>query len=149
MTPSTSVNAFEEFVENRGGSFPELTVRAGIAEMLCFYESVLPTSCKIENGDMLLFQWGTYDWGNGTQFEVNVTRQFIELEAEDDDAISQLQLTFKFPPDKATTVLGNGNRWCNSQSEILPFSEFIYSNPAFLAKADLDPSGVSVHHEYI
>jgi hypothetical protein len=31
MTPSTSVNAFEEFVENRGGSFPELTVRAGIA----------------------------------------------------------------------------------------------------------------------
>jgi hypothetical protein len=149
MTPSTSVNSFEEFVENRGGSFPELTVRTGIAEMLSFYESVLPTGCTIENGDMLLFQWGTYDWGDGPQFEVNITRQFIELEAEDDHSISQLQLTFKFPPDKDTDVLGDGNRWCNSQSEIALLREFISFNPAFLAKADLDPPGVSVHHEYV
>ncbi len=68
MTPSTSVNAFEEFVENRGGALPALTVRKGVAEMLSFYESVSPTGCTNENGDMLLFQWGTYNWGDGTQF---------------------------------------------------------------------------------
>ncbi|SRR5216683_5560317 len=110
MTPSTSVNTFEEFVENHGGSFPELTVRTGVAEMLSFYVSVLPTGCTGENGDTLLFQWGTYDWGDGTQFVINITCQFIESAAEDDDAISQLQLTFKFPPDKDTAVLGDGNR---------------------------------------
>ena len=108
--PSTSVNAFEEFVENSGGSLPELTVRAGLAEMLSFYEFVSPGGCTIENGDMLLYQWGTNDWGDGTQFEIKITRQFIELDAEDDDAISQLQLTFKFPPDKTTTAIGGGNR---------------------------------------
>jgi hypothetical protein len=63
MTPSASVNAFEKFVEKRGGSLPALTVRSGIQEMLAFYESVLPTGCVNERGDMLLFQWGTYDWG--------------------------------------------------------------------------------------
>ena len=149
MTPSTSVYAFEEFVENRSGSLPELTVRVGLAEMLSFYESVSPVGCTIKNGDMLLYQWGTYDWGDGSQFEINITRQFIELGAEDDDAISQLQLAFKFPPDKDTAGLGNGNRWCNSQSEIHRFREFIFSNRAFLAKADLDPPGVSLHHEYV
>jgi hypothetical protein len=149
MTPATSVNAFEEFVENRGGSLPELTVRTGVAEMLSFYDSVSPTGCTNENGDMLLFQWGTYDWGDGTRFEINITRQFIESAAEDDDAISQLQLTFKFPPNKVTATLGDGNRWCNSQTEIQQFREFISSNRAFLAEADVDPPGVSLHHEYV
>jgi hypothetical protein len=149
MTPSTSVNAFEEFVESRGGALPALTVRTGAAEMLSFYESVSPTGCANENGDMLVFQWGTYNWGDGTQFEINITRQFIESAAEDDDAISQLQLTFKFPPDKDTAALGDGNRWCESQSETQQFREFIFSSRAFLANADLDPPGVSVHHEYV
>ncbi len=98
---------------------------------------------------MLLFQWGTYNWGDGTQFEIDITRLFIESAAEDDDAISQLQLTFKFPPGKDTAALGDGNHWCNSQSETQQFREFIFSNRAFLAKADWDPPGVSVHHEYV
>jgi hypothetical protein len=149
MTPSTSVDAFEGFVENRGGALPALTVRTGVAEMLAFYESVSPIGCTNEKGDMLLFQWGTYNWGDGTQFEINIKRQFIESAAEDDDAMSQLQLTFKFPPDKDTTALGNGNRWCYAQSEIRQFREFIFANRAFLAKVDGDPPGVSVHHEYV
>jgi hypothetical protein len=124
-------------------------VRAGLAEMLSFYESVSPVGGTIENGDMLFYQWGTYDWSDGTQFEINITRQFIESGAEHDDAISQLQLTFKFTPEKDTAALGEGNRWCNSQSEIRPFREFIFSNRASLAKADLDPPGVSVHHAYV
>jgi hypothetical protein len=50
MTPSDSVNAFEEFVAKRGGSLPALTVRSGIEAMLSFYESVLPTGCATESG---------------------------------------------------------------------------------------------------
>jgi hypothetical protein len=149
MTPSTSVNAFEEFIENHGCSFPELTVRVGVAEMLSFYESIAPTGCANENGDMLLFQWGTYDWSDGANFEINITRQFIESAADDDDAISQLQLTFRFLPDNDTASLSDGNCWCNSQSKLQPFREFIFSNEAFLAKADAESAGVSVHHEFV
>jgi len=136
-------------VENRGGALPALTVRTGVAEMLSFYESVSATGCTNDNSDMLLFQWGTHDWGDGTQFEINISRQFIESAAEDDDAISQLQLTFTFPPDKDTAALGDGNHWCKSRSEIQQFREFVFRNPAFLTKVDRDPPGVAVHHEYV
>lgn len=32
---------------------------------------------------MLLFQWGTYDWGHGPHFEVDLTRELIRHGAED------------------------------------------------------------------
>jgi hypothetical protein len=56
MNPSTSVSAFEEFVEERGASIPGLTVREGVMQMVAFYQTVLPAGCGTENGDMLLFQ---------------------------------------------------------------------------------------------
>jgi hypothetical protein len=149
MTPSTSVNAFEDFLGSRGGALPDLTVRTGVAEMLAFYETVLPIGCASQNGDMLLFQWGTYDWGDGKQFEIDLTRQFIESAAEDDDAISQLQLVFRFAPDKDRYALGAGNRWSNSQSDIDRFREFILSNPVFRTEADSNPPSVSLRHEYV
>ncbi len=149
MTPPDSVNAFTTFLKNRGRSRPALTVRSSIAEMLAFYESVLPTGCNPERGDMLLFQWGTYDWGHGKHFEIDITRQFIESASEGDDAISQLSLTFEFAPDPETAALGAGNRWCKSQSEIHALREFITSNSAMRAKADLVPRDVFLDHQYV
>ncbi|MCL1971600.1 MAG: hypothetical protein FWG57_01250 [Endomicrobia bacterium] len=43
--------------------------------------------------DMLLFQYGTYDWGSGENFEFNITRQFIFADA---DEPFQLSLTLFF-----------------------------------------------------
>lgn len=110
MEPSTSAAAFEDFVEGNGASLLGLTLRAGVMQMLAFYQKVSPNGCDGDEGDMLLFQWGTYDWGEGPHFEVNITRQFIESALEDDDAISQLQLTFNFPESASTAALGSGNR---------------------------------------
>ena len=117
MTPATSVHAFDQYVENSGLGLTSLTVRAGINAMLSFYEAVAPMGCIEEYGDMLLFQWGTYDKGDCPLFTINITRQFIESAEIDDDAISQLQLTFEFPPDEEDAGFGAGNRWCRSQSE--------------------------------
>lgn len=149
MKPSDSVSAFEKFVATRNSSRQALTVRSGIVEMLCFYRSETPSNCTKERGDMLLFQWGSYDWGTGKRFEIDITRQFIELGLEDDDAISQLSLTFRFLPDETTVGLGAGNRWCESPQEIDAFRDFITSNQAFQAKADLPPAEVLLAHEYV
>jgi len=149
MRPSTSVSDFEEFVEDRGGFLPDLRLRSGIGEMLAFYDTVLPTGCGSESGDMLLFQWGTHDWAEGKRFEVNITRQFIESAEADDDAISQLQLTFKFLPTTDTDLFGTGHRWCRSRPDLDGFREFIHSTPAFQAKADLDPPDVYLRHDYV
>lgn len=149
MVPSNSVDAFETFVEGVGGSLPELTVRQGVARMLEFFELVPVEACVDDQGDMLLFQWGTYDWGDGKHFSINITRQFIESKMEGDDAISQLQLTFKFPPTKESATLGSASRWCKGKADIEDFRRFVFSSKAFAFEADTDPPNVSVHHEYV
>src|SRR5699024_7432681 len=54
-----------------------------------------------EDGDMLLFQWGTYDWGHGRHFEVDLTRQVIlpSPDPEDDPSYLQLRCSFLYPPE--------------------------------------------------
>jgi hypothetical protein len=51
------------------------------------------------DGDMLLFQWGTYDWGMGKSFEIDLTRQTIDdlddVDAQT-DSMRQLHITLKF-----------------------------------------------------
>ena len=44
------------------------------------------------------FNGGTYDWGSGDHFELDLTRQVILPDEEDDDAIWQLHLTYRFSP---------------------------------------------------
>jgi len=149
LVPSNSADAFETFVEGVGGSLPELTVRQGVSRMLEFFELVPAEECVDDQGDMLLFQWGTYDWGDGKHFSINITRQFIESEMEDDDAISRLQLTFKFPPTNENATLGSGNRWCKGKSDIGDFRIFVFSSKAFAVEADSDAPTVFVHHEYV
>ena len=104
--------------------------------MFSFFQSISPEGCEDPDGDMLLFQWGTHDWGSGDHFELNITRQFIEQEFEDDDAISQLSLTFKFKPTPALQGLGSGNRWCDGLTEVEKDRAFVFSSAAFCAVAD-------------
>jgi hypothetical protein len=97
---------------------------------------------------MLLFQWGTFDWGEGPRFELDITRQFIEDDEQDDDAISQLCLTFRFEPTAERDALGDGNRWCDGLAEIAGFRQFAMSSAAFLALAD-ERADVKISHSYV
>ena len=81
--------------------------------MLAFYKEVRARGCPVEkDGDMLLFQYGTYDWkmGEGDFFEFDITRQLIRGTA-DDDNMFQLRLVFKFKPTRSLRKL-QGGRWC-------------------------------------
>jgi len=92
--------------------------------MLAFYRTVRFDDVDLAgNGDMLLYQWGTYDWGRGESFEFDITRQLILGTGEDED-IFQLSLTFKFQPTVALLQLGAGNRWRRSLEEVEEFRSF-------------------------
>jgi hypothetical protein len=82
-----------------------------------------------QDGDMLLFQWGTYDWGNGEFFDLNITRQVIV----GDESIRQLSLTFRYAPNQELTTLGCGNQWCYSTKGISIFGAFVKASPALKA----------------
>lgn len=117
--------------------------------MFSFFQSVPAAGCEGPDGDMLLYQWGAYDWGEGLHFELNITRQFIEQDLQDDDAISQLSLTYRFAPTPERVLLGQGNRWLSSRDEWASFQEFVLSSPPFIVLASTPPVAVELTHSYV
>jgi hypothetical protein len=111
MKPSTSATALAAFAASKGVDLHKCTPRTGLAVMFAFFDTVMADGCDGCNSDMLLFQWGTYDWGLGRNFEVNITRQFIE-NLDDQGRISQLRLDFRFEPTPDLVIIVAGNRWC-------------------------------------
>ena len=81
---------------------------------------------------MLLFQWGAYDWGGGLNFEINLTRQFVLPDGDEDDDIWQLMLTYYFGNDEDLISIAEGNKWCESPSDLPAFRDFVMNNSVFL-----------------
>ncbi len=117
--------------------------------MFSFYESVKPDGCNDDEGDMLLFQWGTYDWGSGKYFELNITRQFVESAMQYDAAISQLSLTFKYAPTDELESVGSGNRWCSELAGLDDFRAFIFSSASFLPALSSKVTSIELSHSYV
>lgn len=117
MQPDESLGAFRERLTTLGQGGTRLTPAAGIAAMIAFFREVTAANCDPSDGDRLLFQWGTYDWGRGERFELDITRQFCTPSGED-DGISQLSLTFLFTPDAQLAALGQGNHWCSGLDDM-------------------------------
>jgi hypothetical protein len=121
-------------------SLDQLSPQAAVELMVRFYIEVRAEDCLFEeDGDMLLFQWGIYNWGAGEFFEYNITRQFIlaqplETEEEEsknedcrDDWIGQLALTLKYVPLAVLRSVPASNRWCRHPNELPEFVAFIQS----------------------
>lgn len=113
---------------------------------VAFYREVRAEDCDVDaDGDMLLFQWGTYDWGSGPSFEFDVTRQFILTAGEAED-IWQLHLTLRFEPVDSLRALGTGHRWCGSPSELGDFLDFARATDAFRHVANRSGCGAALDY---
>lgn len=132
MKPRSAKRVFLQRLRAAGKELGSLRPAGGVRALLDFYSAERADGCDPEaDGDMLLFQWGTYDWGAGEAFELNITRQ---LTADGEDAeIRQLRLTFKFKPSTALRALGEGNRWCESPGRLKDFHRLVLGTPAFAA----------------
>jgi hypothetical protein len=131
----------------------ELLNRCSVQDLICtpsealvvvrtLYRDERVDGCAVESdSDMLLFQWGTYDWGRGPAFEVDFTRQFITNDEE--IATWQLSLTFRFAPDDKAIACGEGNRWCYAPADLEPFEQFVRDSQAmktFGNRRDVKPA---------
>lgn len=143
MKSSDALKRFNQLLAARGTEIANLSVRDGIEAMLAFYRNERADDCSLDDdGDMLLFQWGTYDWGRGPELELDITRQFVTGDGED-DGIWQLSLTFFFPQ----SVIASGDRWCHSPVEIDDFASFVRSHGAYAAVAQAAPVRVELDFE--
>jgi hypothetical protein len=131
--PENAQQEFEKFLSGKGLHQHDLTLADGCEAVFDFYRELRPRGRVFEQqkgADMLLLQWGTYDWGAGEHFGFNLTRQLIG-EGPVDDAMRQLGLTFEFQPDNELRALGIGDKWCDSLSALLEFRDYVYRSPAF------------------
>jgi hypothetical protein len=134
--PQNARQEFEKILRGRGLLERDLNLAAGCEALFDFYRDKRPIGRAFEqheDADMLLFQWGTYDWGTGEHFAFNLTRQLIVREDAEDEDIWQLSLTFEFDADNKLRAVGNGNKWCHSLSELPEFREYVRRSAAFAA----------------
>ena len=147
MKVESARNEFESRLVERGLGNPPAKPALGVPEMLAFYREVRAADANMSGGDMLLFQWGTYDWGSGEMFELDITRQLIPKDAAYDDEIWQLSLTYSFPPDDKLRALQEGNEWASGIAELRDFEAFVVSHPAFDAVKDRTDGDAVVDYE--
>ena len=134
MKALQALDDLKSFASESDLSLDRLSPTAAVNLMTEFYQRIRADDCVLEaDGDMLLFQWGAYDWGDGLFFTYNLTRQFLfpETFEEDgetwqDDCIWQLALTLKFKPTPDLTNLAPGNRWCLTPEQLGDFVSFIH-----------------------
>jgi hypothetical protein len=139
---------FEKLLHASGKSLEALTPMEGVSTMLKFYRDVRALDCDLkEDGDMLLFQWGTHDWGRGggERFEVDITRQLIPMNTEDE--IWQLSLTFAFEP--RFEALRAGNKWCWHLEEVGDFENFLNESPVLRAVRDVEVRAAELSYENV
>ena len=118
--------------------------------MFASYRDERADDCPLDaDGDMLCYQWGSYDWGEGEFFDLSLTRQFILEGTSEDENIWQLSLRFKFKPDDALRQLGSGNRWCDSphQANVDELERFVRDSLPFRAVTNRTAASVQLTYE--
>lgn len=152
MIPEGSEEAFRRYLEVSGLEPAKLNLASGFEQVISFYESVAGEHLQSgADADMLLYQWGTYDWtGSGAMFQVDLTRQFVSAFAEDDDAISQLSLTFYYLPTAATDAFKDGHRWLeDGKSGLSEWCAYVRGSPVFKTFSVVAPRSVELRWEQV
>jgi hypothetical protein len=118
MVPDESSAEFENRLRSRGIELSRLAPDVAFAEVFEFYRDVRPIGCvpHEHDGDMLLYQWGTYDWGNGMYFSLDLTRQFVLEKTTTPSFIWRLASSTRLRPH--SMALNEGHRWCHSPADL-------------------------------
>lgn len=151
MQASEAKQTFLSMVADRKLALGEVTASTAMDLMLRFYAERRATDVVglDEDGDMVLYEWGVFDWGDGPRFQFGLTRQFVLGGEVGDDAISQLALVLHYEASAEATALGRGHRWCHSPAELDDFRTFVEMSSAAAFVSDRTPTRVELMYEHI
>lgn len=134
MLPSESAETLERFLSDQGIGGELTDLNRVVTAILEFYATIRASGLNPDpDSDMLLFQYGVFDWGEGEFFELDITRQFIAAGQEDDDAISQLRCTTKFESTTELRSIQSWNIWCQKPADLTEFREGIFASRGYQA----------------
>lgn len=142
MRAQEADTSFESQLRSAGIDINDTVPKQGFDALLEFYRSVRATDCKLkEDGDMLLYQWGTYGKDKERRFDLNLTRQFIPGRGRDRD-MWQLHLTYRYRPSGDLDLLGKGNKWCPHPDKVDEFATIMQSSAPLVKLGRLRPVAV-------
>ena len=137
----------EKALRDRLGRTANPSVGHTLKAMLCFYEDERAEGCVPEVvQDLLLYEWGTYDWGNGKHFMLSLSR-FFHVEGEDEPF--QLSLTVLFAPNEEYRLLGSGEKLCESRACLPDLLEFIQESPPYKMLGKRTCPEIEVFYEHV
>ena len=100
------------------------------------YENIQIGNIDQENPDkdMLLFEYGNYDWdGNGLKFEISLKRQ-IFLKNIDECGYYGWRIFFK---TKNIGEINNYSKWCFNKNELANWKSIIKSTKGFVKASEI------------
>ena len=137
---------FEKYLSERRLSVEQLDAENALVAMVGFYLDVRADKVATdEGGDLLLFDWGTYEWEDGPRFQYCITRQFM-LPGEVAECW-HLAVTLYYGSDGRTLALDAGERACASFADLDAFLTFVDGAPATRYARRHDPSAIRLDLE--
>jgi hypothetical protein len=144
-------SAFDEFLKARFLTTDALTAEDLLDSMAGWYlaERVGDADSIDRDGDMLLVQWGRWDWigeGNST-WQFDITRQAMAAAEEiDDQEMWQFSVRLHFADSPESRRIEESNRWCRSPADIDDWHDFVRSSAAFSYAAGRPSLSVESHN---
>ena len=145
MKPKQAKKQFQQRLDQDKRILRQLTPAVGIAAMLDFYREERASDCAEDEGDMLLYQWGAQGPDGEQWFRLEIVRQFMQ--DNDDETVSQLGLSFRFPLSPQLLAAASGNVWCSAPSDLAEFKAAIENHAAFREQAQATPQKVLLDYE--
>lgn len=142
MNKRAITSSFKNYLKDRRVKEKDITLESLMDLVLAYFQEVQFESADIENdGDMMLFEYGTYDWGQGKFFQIGLTRQLIEMHEDDEeqeDHMYQLRVTLFYNPTEFETV-GDFNKWSSTCSSLNDFKDVIINSAGYQAALNRNP----------
>lgn len=134
MNKRAITSSFKNYLKARRVKETDITLESLMDLVLVYFQEVPFETADAENdGDMLLFEYGIFDWGQDKFFQIGLTRQLIEMrddEEEDEDHMYQLRITLFYRPTGFEPV-GDFNKWSSDCSNLKDFKDVIVNSAGY------------------
>ncbi len=132
MNQTILENSFLEYLQGKGLDLQGLSLVTFPHLFIEYFQTIKFERFNQRNdGDMLLFQCGNFDWGKGRFFEVNFTRQLYEIFADESHQILQFGITFYYDSESFSNTK-SFNKWSCDFQNLEHFQQFIIKSEPFL-----------------
>jgi hypothetical protein len=135
----------EQLAVGRGLDLAGMNRTAAVDLVLDWYrnERAADADPLPDDGDGLLFQYGTWPFSGEPMFHYDLTRQFA-LKEHGEQTLWQLSLALLYTPTPETSALRGNSDWCFDPAEAGLLRTTIESSPATLHVSGRQPQAVTL-----